>query len=147
MTTNSRRPIGITLVSLVLFWLFIAAVGNLFVWKSVGSANFPPASPAATFANAMNSSSFVLLVSFYGVTALVAAVGTWLMRSWMPLAFLAWSIAAMLLGGFFLFVIPAEILLGGKPAAVAFIVGMGLLLWLVYRYVHRVASAAPQAAL
>ena len=147
MTTKSRRPAGLTLVSLVLFWLFLSAVGNLFVWKSVGAPNFPPASPAAKLITAMSGSPFVLLVSLYGVTALVAAVAIWCVRPWMPLAFLVWSIAALFLGAFFRVVVPDAILLGGKPAGVAFIVGVGVLLWLVYRYARRLASAASSAAL
>jgi hypothetical protein len=148
MITNSRRPTGVTIISLVLFWLFLSAIGNLFVAGSMQTASFfPPASPAAKFANAVSSSSFVFLVVFYGVTALVGAVATWRMRSWMPLAFLVWSIAALLLGAFFLSVIPAEILLGGKPAAAVFVLGMAALLWLIYRYLRRVAPAASNAAL
>ena len=69
------------------------------------------------------------------------------MRSWMPLAFLVWSLSALLLGAFFLLVIPSDILLGGKAAAAAFVLGMAAVLWLTYRYVQRVASGASNAAL
>src|SRR5438045_7080699 len=141
MTSNSGRPTGVTIVSVVLFWLFLSAVGNLFVSQSLqGAGVFPPASPAAKFAAAVSTPLFVLLVSFYGVTALVAAVATWRMRSWMPLAFLVWSVAALLLGVFFLLLIPPEVLWGGKPAAAAFVLVMELVVWLIFRYVMCVAS-------
>jgi Ca2+/Na+ antiporter len=137
----------VTIVSLALFWLFLSAVGNLFVSKSFQSASgFPPASPAAKFATAVSSSTFILLVIFYGVTALVAAIATWRMRSWMPIAFLVWSFAALLLGVFFLLLIPTELFWGGKPAAAAFVLGLAVFLWLMYRYVRRVAYAASNAA-
>ena len=148
MTTNSSRPTGVTIVSFVLFWLFLSAVGNLFVSQSLHAAGvFPPESPAAKFAAAVNTPLFVLLVAFYGITALVAAVAMWRMRSWMPLAFLVWSLAALLLGTFFLLLIPTEIIWGGKPAAAAFVLAMALVLWLIFGYVRRVASAGPNAAL
>jgi hypothetical protein len=149
MTANSsHRPKGVTIISFVLFWLFLSAIGNLFVSKSIQTANaFPPSSPAAKFATAVSSSSFTLLLTFYGVTALVAAVATWRMRPWMPIAFLVWCIAAVLLGVFFLSVTPTELILGGKPAATASVLGMAVVLWLLYRYVHRVALAASNAAL
>jgi hypothetical protein len=45
------------------------------------------------------------------------------MRPWMPRAFLVWSVAALLLGAFFLLMIPAELVLGGKSAGAAFVLG------------------------
>lgn len=105
------------------------------------SANFfPPGSPAAHFASAVSGPYFAPLVVLYGVTALIAAVATWLMRPWMPLAFLIWSVAAVLLGTFFLVAIPTELLWGGRPAAAAFVLGMAVVLWLAYRYVRRAAT-------
>jgi hypothetical protein len=44
-------------------------------------------------------------------------------------------------------IIPTEILLGGKPAAVAFELGMAALLWLIYGYLRRAALAGANAAL
>ena len=149
MTTPLRqRPTGVTVISLVLFCLFISAIGNLFVWRSIQTANaFPPSSPAARFATAMTGSSFDVLVASYGVAALIAAFATWRMRPWMSAAFLVWSLAALLLGPFFLLVIPTELIWGGKPAAGAFVLGMAVILWLIYRYVHRVSPRALNAAL
>ena len=148
MTANSSRPKGVTVLSFVLFWLFLSAVGNLFVSQSLHAAGvFPPGSPAARFASAVNTPLFVLLVAFYGVTALVAAVAIWRMRSWMAVAFLVWSLAALLLGTFFLLLVPTEIIWGGKPTAAAFVLGMALVLWLIFRYVQRIASAGSNAAL
>jgi hypothetical protein len=141
-TSLRRRPAGVTVISLMLFWLFFSAIGNLFVWRSIRTANgFPPSSPAARFVTALDTSSFNLLVALYGVTALIAAFATWRMRPWMPAAFLAWSLAALLLGAFFLLVIPTGLIWGGKPAAIAFVVGMAVILWLIYRYIHRVSRA------
>jgi uncharacterized membrane protein (DUF2068 family) len=137
----------VTVIALILFWLFVSAIGNLFVSRSMQTENlFPPASPAARFAAALSSSYFVLLVSFYGVTALVAAVATWRMRKWMPRAFLIWSVVAMVLAVFFLFEIPTELFWGGKPAAATFVLGMAAVLLLAYRYIRRVAAGGLNAA-
>ena len=140
MIGRPSRPVGITVIALLLFWFFVSAIGNLFVSKSMRSAPlFPPGSPAAHFAAAVSGPYFSSLVVLYGLAALVAGVATWRMRPWMPLAFLIWSVAAMLLGTFFLVAIPTELLWGGKPAAAAFVLGTAVALWLTYRYVRRTA--------
>jgi hypothetical protein len=66
---------------------------------------------------------------------------------WMPRAFLVWSVAAVLLGAFFLLEVPAELILGGKTAAVAFALGLAAILWLIYQYLKRVAVGGSSAAL
>jgi hypothetical protein len=147
MSANFRRPAGVTLVALALFFFFVSAIGNLLVRRSIQDASFPAGSPGATFAAALNGPLCVSLIAFYAVTALVASIAAWRMHPWMPRAFLSWSVAALLLGAFFLTIIPTEILLGGKPAAAAFELGMAALLWLVYGYLRRAALAGANAAL
>jgi hypothetical protein len=143
MTQRPNRPSGIRLIALLLLFFFVSAIGNLFISRSMGSAYvFPPGSPAAHFAAAVSGPYFPPLVILYGLAALIAAVGMWRMRPWMPVAFLIWSITAVALGTFFLFAFPKELLWGGKPAAAAFVLGTAVALWLTYRYVRRAASEA-----
>lgn len=140
MTEKPSRPVGITVIALLLLWFFVSAIGNLFVSRSMRSETFfPLGSPAAHFAAAVSGPFFAPLVVLYGLAALVAGVATWRMRPWMPLAFLIWSITAVLLGTFFLVAIPTELLWGGKPAAATFVLGTAVALWLTYRYVRRAA--------
>jgi hypothetical protein len=147
MSASSRRPTGVTFVALALFWLFVSAIGNLLVWRSMQSTLFPPGAPAAGVVEALTGPLFVSLVSLYGVTALVATIATWRMLPWMSVAFLIWSVAALLLGAFFLRVIPASLIMGGKLAAFAFVAGMAAILWMIYRYLRRVAVGGANAAL
>jgi hypothetical protein len=138
---------GVTWVALALVWFFVAGIGNLFVWRSIPTSVFPPGSPAATFVAALNGPLFTSLFGFYGVTALVAAVAAWRMHRWMLRAFLVWSVAAVSLGAFFFLEVPAELVLGGKTAAAAFVLGLAAILWLIYRYLQRVAVGSASAAL
>jgi hypothetical protein len=151
MSTNLRRPTGVTWVALALVWFFVTGIGNLFVWRSIPPGVFPPGSPLATFVAALNGPLFTSFFGFYGVTALVAAVAAWRMHRWMPRAFLVWSVAAVSLGAFFLLEVPAEFMLGSKTAAVALALGLAGMsafgLWLIYRYLQRVAVGSASAAL
>jgi hypothetical protein len=147
MSTSSRRPVGVTWVTLALVWFFVSGIGNLFVWRSIPPGVFPPGSPAATFVAALNGPLFTSLSGFYGVTALVAAVAAWRMHRWMLRTFLVWSVAAVLLGAFFLLEVPTELILGGKTAAAALALGLAAILWLIYRYLQRVAVGSGSAAL
>jgi hypothetical protein len=147
MSATSRRPAGVTLLALALFWLFLSAVGNLFVWRSPQLTLFPSGSPAAGLVEALTGPLFVFLVSLYGVTALVAAIAAWRMLSWMSVAFLVWSVAALVLGAFFLQVIPASLLMGGGIAAAVFVAGLAVVLWMIYRYLRRVTPDATDARL
>jgi hypothetical protein len=147
MSAGSRRPAGVTWVALALVWFFVSAVGNLFVWRSLPAASlFPPGSPVMTLVEALNGPLFTPLVGFYGITALVAAIAAWRMHPWMPRAFLVWSVAAVLLGTFFLLALPAELMWGGKSAVAALVLGMAAILWLIYRYLRRVAVGSASAA-
>jgi hypothetical protein len=91
MTQRPNRPRGISLIALLLLFFFVSAIGNLVVSRSMGSADvFPAGSPAAHFAAAISGPYFPSLVILYGLAALIAAVGMWRMRPWMPAAFLIW---------------------------------------------------------
>jgi hypothetical protein len=141
MTQRPNRPRGISLIAPLLLFFFVSAIGNLFVSRSMGSEDiFPAGSPFAHFAAAVSGPYFPPLVILYGLAALIAAVGMWRMRPWMPVAFLVWSITAVVHGTFFLFAFPKELLWGGKSAAATFVLGTAVALWLTYRYVRRAAS-------
>lgn len=95
----------------------------------------------------MTGPLFDSLLSLYGLTALVAAVSVWRMLPWMSAAFLVWSIMALLLGMVFLEAIPPSLIMGGRYAAVAFVAGLAAILWLIYRYLQRIAPNAANGAL
>ena len=138
MSATSRRPTGLTSLAPALIWLFICAIGNLLVWRSMQPAGFPPGSPETAVIQALTGPLFASLLSLYGVTALLAAIAVWRMLPWMSVAFLVWSVVALLLGTFFLEAIPPGLIMGGRFAAVAFVAGLAAILWLIYRYLQRV---------
>jgi hypothetical protein len=145
MAATARRPTGLTLLALALFFLFVSAIGNLLVWRSIQPTAFPPGSPAIGAIRALTGPLFSSLVSLYGVTALVAAIAAWRMLPWMSIAFVIWSVAALLLGTFFLEAIPSSLIMGGRFSAITFVVGLAAILWLIYRYLQRIAPNATNA--
>jgi hypothetical protein len=134
-----QRPKGATIVALLLGWLAIGGFGNAFMWQVVGgSMDVPRNSPAARFLELAQGPMLPVLTLLYGVTALAACIGIWRMRPWMDKAFLAWGISLAALGIWMTFAIPKELMLGGKPAGLAFVLVCALLVFGGYRYVHRV---------
>jgi hypothetical protein len=146
VATNTRRPVGATLLALALGWLAIAGFGNALMWRTVPSSlNVAESSPLGRFIEAASSPLFTAVALAYGVTALVACIGLWRMRPWMARAVLAWVTAVAITGVWMLLTVPGELLLGGPLAALAFVVGGVTLLLLVYRYVRRIAPSDSRA--
>src|SRR5262249_2211982 len=80
--------------------------------------------PGGELCRSADRTTICPLGGLYGVTALVAAIAAWPMHPWMPRAFLVWSVAALLLGAFFLLLIRADVIWGGKSAATTFVLGV-----------------------
>ena len=136
-TSANRRPPVATLIAVVLFLLSIGALGALATLRSHNATLFPPASPAAHVVAELRTPFYAVLVLWYAIAAGFAGVGIWGMHSWKASAFLIWSAAAISLGGFFIWVAPAELVMGGKLAGLLFILFVAALLALVHGYLRR----------
>jgi hypothetical protein len=66
-----KRPIGFTLLALVLIWLAFAGVGSVFFGPAQGIMRF--------------------LGIAYAVASFSTAIGLWKMRDWAYISFLAWE--------------------------------------------------------
>jgi hypothetical protein len=146
-TTNSaQRPIGATLLSLMLGWLAISGFGNAVVWRAARSTlQVPSSSPIAGFLDATSSPVFTLIAIAYGVTALAACIGLWRVRDWMASAFLVWGLTAIGMGIWLVFAIPAEVLAGGSGVGIVSILLTAGLIGAGYVYVRRIAPSAASA--
>lgn len=127
-----KRPLGVTLLSLVMGWLTLAAVLNAFV--------FPYAIEGWPL-------YITVLTTAYAVTAGATTFGLWRMRSWTLTVFRAWGMVLLLLmAGFvwdsafleLLTVRPAESL----PMFLATTGVVALVYWLLHRYIRRRVAVA-----
>src|SRR4051812_8026798 len=138
--TTIRRPIGATIVALILGWLAFGGFMNALVWRAArDSLQVPVTSPLSRFLESASSPLFSLLALTYGATALAACIGIWRMRPWMSGAFLAWGIAVAATGVWMTWALPGELLLGGKIVGLAFVAGCMALLWVAYAYIRQIA--------
>ena len=127
-----RRPMGITLLALILGWLALAGFANALLAPLVFGGGFAAhlfrTSPVGT------ATLVCILALAYGITALIAAVGLWRMETWAARGFLAWAIAAVCVCLFFL-------LSASVPApwfvSLAFVVFIALLLGAVWSHIGR----------
>ena len=74
-----QRPLGVTLISIVLGWLALAGLGNAVLSHGWGSI-------------------FAAMALLYGVAALASCVGLWRMSPWANRAYLAWCVSVIALG-------------------------------------------------
>jgi hypothetical protein len=104
------RPLGATLLALLLGWLALGGFGNAFVWRTLPAAFDPPLpTRLAAFVEMLQSPVFSFLSFMYGVTAVVAAIGIWWLRPWMRIAFLCWSAFVVAEGVYLATQIPPEL--------------------------------------
>ncbi|MEO3427769.1 hypothetical protein AAFN88_02855 [Pelagibius sp. CAU 1746] len=124
---HRKRPLGATLLSLLMGWLTLSAIGNAMVFPAAG-IGWP--------------AYFTVLAVAYAVTAGATAVGLWRMRPWTLTAFRAWGVVLLVLMIVFSFFFQVPQLLKADP------VGQGILLvattgtmvlvyWLMHRYIKR----------
>jgi hypothetical protein len=89
---SAPRPLGATLLALLLGWLAVGGFGNAFVWRTLPAAfDEPLPTRLAVFIELLQSPVLSVISFMYGVTAVVAAIGIWWLRPWMRIAFLSWS--------------------------------------------------------
>jgi hypothetical protein len=144
----NRRPVGATILSLLLGWLAVAGFGNALVWRVAPLAFDEPLPPRlAVVVGALQSPVLTVLAFTYGCTALAAASGLWRMRPWMASAFLAWVAVVAALFAWMLTIPVSEHQTGRLLVGSLFgLVVVGLLL-VLHRYVKGVAQGAVRAAL
>jgi len=76
-----KRPVGFTILALILAWLAIAGFGN-----------------AVIQLNSNNGSTLMAFIALsYGGTALVSTLGLWKLKKWVYHSFLAWSATVILM--------------------------------------------------
>jgi len=125
-----QRPVGMTLLCLLLGWLTLSALMNAgFLIPQLGLPLYLTV-------------LMTVLALAYAVTAGAAAVGLWRMRPWGLTAFRAWGLVLLVFMPAFLLVFdvpsqffasPAEAL----PLLLAFTAVILLVYWLMHRYVSR----------
>lgn len=122
-----RRPLGVTLLSLLMGWLTLAAALNSVVFPSQ-IEGWPVVITVLTIA--------------YAATAGATTIGLWRMRPWTLTAFRAWGVVLLLLMAAFLFFFNFWTAIGMQPLEqgtllLVFIAIAGLIYWLLHRYIRR----------
>lgn len=118
-----KRPIGVSALAVFLVLFAIAGLGNAYVM----------------FAHSGNGIPFIgVLALFYGVTALIAAVGLWTQRRWAYWAFLLW-VAVLFLTAI---VMQHSVIQVPWASWFVFLLLAGGVLYLIARYVRKVSLAA-----
>ena len=143
-----HRPLGATLLSLLLGWDALVGVINAFAWK-VAAPTFNKALPPllSVFIYTAQSWRFTILALAYGLTALAASIGIWRLRPWMVRAFLVWSATAMTLFVWLALVARQETPADSQVATWPWLVGAATVLAILYFYVFSLAKGAGRAAL
>ncbi|WP_340116441.1 hypothetical protein [Pelagibius sp. 7325] len=126
-SAGRKRPFGVTLLSLLMGWLTLAAALNSVVFPSQ-IEGWPVVITVLTVA--------------YAVTAGATTIGLWRMRSWSLTTFSSWGVVLLLLMAAFLFFIDFWTIIGMQPLVagphfVIFTVTMVLVYWLLHRYIRR----------
>lgn len=126
-TGARKRPLGVTILSLAMGWLTLAAVLN--------SVMFPAQIEGWPVV-------ITVLTIAYAVTAGATTLGLWRMRPWTLAAFRAWGVVLLLLMGAFLFFMEFWVIIGMESleAGPLFVLTTGtivLVYWLLHRYIRR----------
>ena len=117
------RPLGATVLSILLIVLGLAGFGNAYVMVTESEYGAPV---------------FAGVAILYGITALASAIGLWRRKRWAYPAFLLWA-AVVLLGAVAFQVLSAEV---DWIKVAGFLLVIGTVLYFVARYVRKVSSAA-----
>ena len=118
-----HRPLGASILAILLFVLGVAGFGNAYVM----STQFDYGTPV-----------LAAVAILYGVTALASAVGLWRRQRWAYPAFLSWG--AVVLLGF----IVSQISIAQLPwvKVTVFLVVAAVVFYALARYVRKVSTAA-----
>jgi hypothetical protein len=111
-----KRPIGFTILALVLGWLAFAGVGNAIFGPAQGIMRF--------FAIA------------YGIAAIMVAIGLWKMKDWAFVAFLTWAGVVVIM----MIAMQCWEFRIAMPSFIGFACFVVILLWLLATYVKRTLS-------
>ena len=115
-----KRPIGVTVICVALALLSLAGFGNMYLDLTDGGA----------FGTVVS-----VMTLFYGMSALVASIGLWKLKSWSYRAFLVWAAVAMAIGMYETPISSLDVPLLGH-ITLWFAIGMAL--WWVARYIRKV---------
>jgi uncharacterized membrane protein (DUF2068 family) len=118
-----QRPLGATMLAILLIFLGVAGFGNAYVMVTESEYGAPVLAAVAVL---------------YGITALASAVGLWQRKHWAYPAFLLWG-AVVLFGAVLFQVLIAQL---AWIKVVGFLLIAGTVLYFVARYVRKVSSAA-----
>jgi hypothetical protein len=97
--TGKRRPVGATMLAIVLGWLGVAGILNAFVWPLARKSELmkvPPPEFIERFPPALGSWWLSLLAFAYGVSALLAARALWRLSPSAVVSYLAWAATVLL---------------------------------------------------
>jgi hypothetical protein len=133
VTQPRKRPLGATLICLLLGWLTVAAIFNAVL--------LPTLAPPGIFPNYI-----YVLFGAYAITAGATTVGLWRMKPWALTAFRAWGTVCLVLLVCFLVVFRVDLVIAQDPLGQSIMVGvttgtMALIYWLLHRYVKRCVAS------
>jgi hypothetical protein len=101
MKEKAQRPIGATILAIMLGWLGIAGLLNAIAWPLVLKSDLMQSAPPhfiERFPPALGSLWLSFLALVYGVTALLAARALWRLSPAAIPSYLAWAATVLLLG-------------------------------------------------
>jgi len=95
---RQTRPIGITVLSLLLAWLAIAGVGNAVVWNLPVVQELLARLPSAQRSPSLGGFVFSAVCMMYGVAAAMASIALWKMHRTARVAYAVWCLTVLLSG-------------------------------------------------
>jgi hypothetical protein len=127
-----RRPVGATILAVVLGWLGVGAILNAIVWPALVRGKVSSLSVPEEFGSAL----FVVITLAYGISALCAARAVWRLAVSAPNWYLAWLVTLVATFIFLSVVAP-----GGFDAGAAIVaLPVALLALAVWLYVRRLVT-------
>jgi hypothetical protein len=121
------RPVGITILSVLLAWLAVAGFGNAVVWNLPAVQHLLAQLPQAVQPPSLRGPAFSAVCLAYGTTAAVASIALWRMHHAAPKAYAAWCLIVLLSGLWLVFAgfEPQEVLGVGFAFGAAGFVALG----------------------
>jgi hypothetical protein len=95
---RNTRPMGATILAIVLGWLGVGGLLNAVGWPLVVNSDLMKSAPAefvARFPPVLGSMWLSLCALAYGISALVTAIALWRLSPAAPKAYLAWVAAVV----------------------------------------------------
>ena len=95
-----KRPIGITVLSVVLAWLAVAGIANAVIWNSSVVQDLLARLPSSERVPKIGGPVFSLLCLAFGIAAGIASVALWRMHRISARAYAAWCLTVLLAGAY-----------------------------------------------